>query len=76
MVTFSIIVITLDDWQTMYDSAQAAAPFAATPCLVSFILLGTMMLLNLFIGIVMNSMVEMHTELDEQRQAAHPVPVR
>jgi voltage-gated sodium channel len=67
-------MITLDDWRTMYDSAQAAAPLAAAPYFVSFILLGTMIMLNLFIGIVMNSMAEMHTELDEQKQAAHPVP--
>ncbi len=67
-------MITLDDWRTMYDSAQAAAPFAATPYFVSFILLGTMIMLNLFIGIVMNSMAEMHDELEEQKQAAHPVP--
>ena len=63
-------MITLDDWRTMYDSAQAAAPFAGTPYFVSFILLGTMIMLNLFIGIVMNSMAEMHTELAELKQAA------
>ena len=63
-------MITLDDWRTMYDSAQAAAPIAATPYFVSFILLGTMIMLNLFIGIVMNSMAEMHTELDELKEAA------
>ena len=63
-------MITLDDWRTMYDSAQAAAPFAGTPYFVSFILLGTMIMLNLFIGIVMNSMAEMHTELDELKEAA------
>ncbi len=63
-------MITLDNWRTMYDSAQAAAPFAATPYFVSFILLGTMIMLNLFIGIVMNSMSEMHAELDEQKEAA------
>lgn len=63
-------MITLDDWRTMYDGAQAAAPYAATPYFVSFILLGTMIMLNLFIGIVMNSMDEMHTELDELKEAA------
>jgi voltage-gated sodium channel len=36
---------------------------------VSFILLGTMIMLNLFIGIIMNSMSEMHAELDEQVRA-------
>lgn len=63
-------MITLDDWRAMYDSAQAAAPLAATPYFVSFIMLGTMIMLNLFIGIVMNSMAEMHTELDELKEAA------
>ena len=67
-------MITLDDWRTMYDSAQSAAPFAAALYFVSFILLGTMIMLNLFIGIVMNSMSEMHDELEEQKQATHPVP--
>lgn len=66
-------MITLDDWRTMYDGAQAAAPFAATPYFVSFILLGTMIMLNLFIGIVMNSMAEMHAELDEQKQIARAI---
>jgi voltage-gated sodium channel len=65
-------MITLDDWRTMYDSAQTAAPFAATPYFVSFILLGTMIMLNLFIGIVMNSMAEMHAELDEQKRSRQP----
>jgi voltage-gated sodium channel len=63
-------MITLDDWRTMYDGARSAAPFAATPYFVSFILLGTMIMLNLFIGIVMNSMAEMHDELDEEKTAA------
>lgn len=67
-------MITLDDWRTLYDGAQAATPFAAPLYFVSFILLGTMIMLNLFIGIVMNSMAEMHAELDEQKQARHPVP--
>jgi len=63
-------MITLDDWRNMYDGARSAAPFAATPYFVSFILLGTMIMLNLFIGIVMNSMAEMHDELDEEKTAA------
>ena len=65
-------MITLDDWRNMYDSARTAAPFAATPYFVSFILLGTMIMLNLFIGIVMNSMAEMHTELDAQKRSRVP----
>lgn len=61
-------MITLDDWRTMYDGARAAAPVAATIYFVSFILLGTMIMLNLFIGVVMNSMAEMQAELEERKR--------
>jgi voltage-gated sodium channel len=67
-------IITLDNWSDLFNPAQGAAPIGAAIYFVSFILLGTMILLNLFIGIVMNSMSEMHAELDEQKQAKHPVP--
>jgi voltage-gated sodium channel len=67
-------MITLDDWRTMYNGAQAAAPIAATIYFISFILLGTMIMLNLFIGIVMNSMEEVHTELDERKEAFLTTP--
>jgi voltage-gated sodium channel len=67
-------IITLDNWSDLFNPAQSAAPIAAGVYFVSFILLGTMILLNLFIGIVMNSMAEMHAELNEQKQARHPVP--
>ncbi len=67
-------IITLDNWSDLFKPAQSAAPIGAAIYFVSFILLGTMILLNLFIGIVMNSMSEMHDELEEQKQAAHPVP--
>ena len=60
-------IITLDNWSDLFNPAQSTAPLAAGVYFVSFILLGTMILLNLFIGIVMNSMSEMHAELDEQK---------
>ena len=66
-------IITLDNWSDLFNPAQSAAPIAAGVYFVSFILLGTMILLNLFIGIVMNSMTEMHAELDEQKQAKNSV---
>lgn len=43
-------------------------PVIATVYFISFILLGTMIILNLFIGIVMNSMAEMHEEMAEREQ--------
>ncbi len=63
-------VITLDNWSDLLSATQRAAPVAATAYFVTFILLGTMIMLNLFIGIVMNSMSEMHVEMDGQRQSA------
>jgi voltage-gated sodium channel len=65
--------ITLDDWKFLFVSAQGSAPAAAALYFISFILLGTMIMLNLFIGIIMNSMAEMHTELAEYDQAKRGV---
>jgi len=61
--------ITLDDWKFLFASATGSSPAIAAAYFVSFILLGTMIMLNLFIGIIMNSMAEMHAELDEQVRA-------
>ena len=61
--------ITLDDWKFLFVSAQGSFPAIAAIYFVTFILLGTMIMLNLFIGIIMNSMEEMHTELDEYNAA-------
>lgn len=57
--------ITLDDWKFLFESAKGSSPAIAAIYFISFILLGTMIMLNLFIGIIMNSMEEMHSELDE-----------
>jgi voltage-gated sodium channel len=61
--------ITLDDWKFLFASATGSSPAFAAVYFVSFILLGTMIMLNLFIGIIMNSMAEMHAELDAQVRA-------
>lgn len=65
--------ITLDDWRNLLASAGGDSPAMAVIYFVSFILLGTMIMLNLFIGIIMNSMSEMHTEL-EGRSGAEQMP--
>jgi voltage-gated sodium channel len=51
-----------------------AQPAVATLYFVSFILLGTMIMLNLFIGVIMNSMTESNAELEGEKNAAHPQP--
>lgn len=61
--------ITLDDWKFLFESAKGSSPAVAVIYFISFILLGTMIMLNLFIGVIMNSMEEMHSELDEYNAA-------
>ena len=61
--------ITLDDWKFLFESAKGSSPVIAAFYFISFILLGTMIMLNLFIGVIMNSMEEMHSELDEYNAA-------
>ena len=65
--------ITLDDWKFLFASAKGSSPAVAAVYFVSFILLGTMIMLNLFIGIIMNSMEEMHKELDEYNEAKRSI---
>jgi voltage-gated sodium channel len=78
-------LITLDDWGKIFDTqylgpwldpqetvraVSQAKPITAVLFFISFILLGTMIMLNLFIGIVMNSMSEMHEEQADNKRAA------
>jgi voltage-gated sodium channel len=50
---------------------HGAGPARAIVYFTSFIVLGTMIMLNLFIGVIMNSMGEMHAEIDERDRARH-----
>jgi voltage-gated sodium channel len=68
-------VMTFDNWSDLLAMVQVHQPFAATVYFLSFILLGTMIMLNLFIGIVMNSMTQVHTEMETaQRQTQDSAP--
>jgi len=64
-------VITLDNWSEIYRAARPGAPLATPIYFISFILLGTMIMLNLFIGIIMNSMSQMHAEIAERDRQRH-----
>lgn len=60
-------VVTLDNWGDMFLAQLEHAPGLKVACyFVTFIVLGTMIILNLFIGIIMNSMAEMHAEIAAQ----------
>ncbi len=64
-------VVTLDNWGDFFNRAvEHAPPLLVSLYFVTFIVLGTMIILNLFIGVVMNSMAEMHKELEERRSPA------
>jgi voltage-gated sodium channel len=58
-------IITLDNWSDIFNAVSPHHPLGATFYFISFILLGTMIMLNLFIGVITNSMAEMHKELDD-----------
>jgi voltage-gated sodium channel len=51
-----------------------ARPIAAVVYFVSFVLLGTMIMLNLFIGVIVNSMSEAQAERAAQLRGAAPPP--
>lgn len=59
-------VITLEGWTgLMYDLLRGDSgvhPAKVVGYFISFVLFGTMIMLNLFIGVIMNSMQEMHEE--------------
>lgn len=69
-----------DAWKGLADSGSrvsVARPLAAAAYFVSFILIGTMIMLNLFTGVIIRSMEEAHDEQahDAQRRRAEAVGV-
>ncbi len=66
-------VVTLDNWGDFFLRAtEHASPVLVTLYFVSFIVFGTMIVLNLFIGVIMNSMTEMQEEMERGPAAAAP----
>lgn len=66
-------VVTLEGWAEIMR-AQIAGPAgmtAAVSYFVSFILLGTMITLNLLIGVIVNGMDEARQEMEEDTRARH-----
>lgn len=65
-------IVTLDNWGDIFNRAIEHVPaFKVALYFVSFIVFGTMIILNLFIGIILNSMSEMHAEIEERDRARH-----
>ena len=65
-------LVTLDNWSDLYNAQLSHLPGVKVAIyFVTFIVFGTMIILNLFIGIIMNSMSEMHAEIAERDRAQH-----
>jgi voltage-gated sodium channel len=65
-------LVTLDNWGDIFNAQLGHVPAVKVAIyFVSFIVFGTMIILNLFIGIIMNSMSEMHAEMAERDRTRH-----
>jgi voltage-gated sodium channel len=65
-------LVTLDNWSELFHAQTPFVPgIKVAIYFVTFIVFGTMIILNLFIGIIMNSMAEMHAEIAERDRAQH-----
>jgi voltage-gated sodium channel len=65
-------LVTLDNWADLFNGQLPYIPgIKVALYFVTFIIFGTMIILNLFIGIIMNSMSEMHAEIAERDRAHH-----
>ena len=65
-------IVTLDNWGDVFNRAiEHVSAVTVAFYFVTFIVFGTMIILNLFIGIIMNSMAEMHEEIVESNEAAY-----
>jgi voltage-gated sodium channel len=55
-------VVTMEGWVDLMNLSRVSHPIASPAYFISFILLGTMIMLNLFIGVIMNGMTEAHQQ--------------
>ena len=63
-------VVTLEGWAELMYTQMPAHPLVSPLFFVSFVLIGTMIVLNLFIGVIMNSMQEASAELERTQEQA------
>lgn len=64
-------IVTLEGWVEVLKELKTHSPWAAPLFLISFIILGTMIVLNLFIGVIVNSLAEAqaNSAADNKRNA-------
>ena len=66
-------VVTMEGWTDIMHAQFEAYPGRVLPVayFLSFILLGTMIILNLFIGVIVNGMDEARQEMADEERARH-----
>ena len=66
-------VVTLEGWVDVMDVqiAALASPWIPVAYFISFILFGTMIMLNLLIGVIVNGMDEAREETEDSTRASH-----
>lgn len=65
-------LVTLDNWADVFNAPLGhVSGIKVGIYFVTFMVLGTMIILNLFMGIIMNSMSEMHAEMADRDRAQH-----
>lgn len=66
-------VVTMEGWTDIMHAQFEAHPGRVLPVayFLSFILLGTMIILNLFIGVIVNGMEEARQEMADEERARH-----
>ena len=63
-------ILTLENWNTIMLPANAAYPLGGPLYFVSFIIIGTMIIMNLFLGIIIGNMskaIEQATSTDDMK---------
>lgn len=55
-------IVTHEGWVEILNELKIGSPLAGPLFLISFIVLGTMIVLNLFIGVIVNSLAEAQSE--------------
>lgn len=55
-------IVTLEGWVEILNELKTGFPLAGPLFLISFIVIGTMIVLNLFIGVIVNSLAETQSE--------------
>ncbi|MGZ8465803.1 MAG: ion transporter, partial [Candidatus Binatia bacterium] len=65
-------IVTLEGWVEILNELKIEFPLAGPAFLISFIVLGTMIVLNLFIGVIVNSLAEAQSDfrVDDKTLAA------